>query len=207
MDWIDRWAKRAATRVEVTPVAAPHPKAGVTRRTFLKRAATIGTAAWTVPALQSVAAPAFAASGCSQVVCGIGAGCPLCSAGVTCSVNGECITGICAGVCQPGGAGTSCATNGDCITGICGGGTCQPGGISTPCASNGDCTAGQCSGRNGGPKTCGGPGSTCGGATGCTNSNCNGISCGGLGATCTSAAQCRTLFGIDLRCPNGRCTF
>jgi hypothetical protein len=201
--WIDRWARRAAISGELEPSVAPPSDADLTRRRFLQRAAVIGSVAWTVPVLQSVVAPTFAASGCSQAICGIGAGCPRCAAGTPCTVNGECTTGICAGVCQPGGFGTSCSVSGDCITGICSSGTCQAGGVSTPCASNADCTAGQCSGRTGDPKTCGGPGSTCSGNGGCTYGNCSGGNvCGGAFTACSTSTVCsptrRCIFGVCL---------
>ncbi len=180
MEWIDRWARRAAASAE--PPDTPSPErvsAATSRRDFLRRAAVVGATVWTVPVLQSVAAPVSAASGdCSQVICGIGTGCPLCESGIPCDVPGECVTGICAGVCQPGG-------------------------ISTPCATTADCTTGECSGRTGGPTTCGGPGSTCDVNGDCTFGNCSGNGvCGGRFTACSTSDVCsptrRCRFGVCL---------
>jgi hypothetical protein len=179
MHWIDRWARRTAGGDGHRGLPEPSSAASsTTRRDFLRRAAVVGTAVWSVPVLQSVAAPVAAASGdCSQVICGIGTGCPLCESGIPCDVAAECVTGICAGVCQPGG-------------------------ISTPCASSADCTAGECSGRTGGPTTCGGPGSDCTGNDDCTFGNCSGGGvCGGAFTPCSTSAVCSP----SRRCILGRC--
>jgi hypothetical protein len=193
--WIDRWARRVAA-----PAAPGVGGAHHSRREFLRRAATVGVVAWSIPVLQTVVAPAASASGCSQGICGTGAGCPLCEVGTPCLVGAECVTLRCSGgVCQPGQAGDTCDSNDDCVTNICSGGTCQPGGIGTPCVTDAECTAGECSGRSGGALTCGGPGSACNAGSDCTYGNCgaNDI-CGGRFATCSTATVCST---------GRRCTF
>ena len=184
--WLDRLAKRAAH--EASPVSLPAaeaPAARSSRRDFMKKAGIVGAAAWSVPVLQTALAPAASASvgGCTNVC---GGACPPCSAGGSvCSSNAGCFSNICSGgVCQKASAGGTCAGGIDCLSGICSGGICQGKAVGTTCVANGECATGtQCSGRTGGPKTCGGPGSTCADNAGCTYLNCNGT-CGSNNATC-----------------------
>jgi hypothetical protein len=105
------------------------------RRDFLKKAGIVGGIAWSVPVLQTVMAPAHAASNtplgqactgtgtcangvayCNNVTCGgLGATCPggaLCS-GSNCSGVGGAQPNVC------GGKGAACTSNGECLGGNC----------------------------------------------------------------------------------------
>lgn len=153
MDWIDRWARQAAAPVDRAAPAASSPHVGVSRRTFLKRAATVGAVAWSVPVLQSVAAPAASASVgtalgdpcndlgvcaggdayCNGTVCGgVGALCPtsICASGLPCS-------GHTGGAETCGGPGATCSSSAACTYGNCNGIRC--GGLLATCATSAEC--------------------------------------------------------------------
>ena len=98
--WLDRWAKRSATAgpvdapsTEVDRVASAQP-ASRSRRDFLKKAGIVGGVAWSVPVLQTVMAPAYAASTCPNGTCGVGCN-VLCAIGDPCTTGADCITGNC----------------------------------------------------------------------------------------------------------------
>jgi hypothetical protein len=128
----------------------------MSRRDVMKRAGIIGVATiWATPIVQSVGAPAFAATG----VCvpsdpsGCGGTCPgKCSLNLTCGTTTDCASGLtCTGTkckvsdgasCQ--GTGTTADTN--CASGKCGNGNpklCLKSNGAT-CAVNGDCASGHC---------------------------------------------------------------
>jgi hypothetical protein len=153
MDWIDRWARQAAAPVDRADPAPSSPHVGVSRRTFLRRAAAIGTVAWSVPVLQSVAAPAASASVgtalgdpcndlgvcaggdayCNGTVCGgVGALCPtsICASGLPCS-------GHAGGAETCGGPGATCSSSAACTYGNCNGIRC--GGLLATCATSAEC--------------------------------------------------------------------
>ena len=145
-DWIDGWAKRAARKDETAELG------GINRREMLKRAGVVGTAVWAVPVIQSVAAPAFAASntvcptGASdpQAQCG-GPNCVQCGAGKTCNTNGDCFSGSCVGgVCQRAVVGSVCSSNADCHSNRCTGGVCTGSNYGTACTSGDSCSSGRC---------------------------------------------------------------
>lgn len=138
--WLDRLARRAAPRPP-SPTAAAQPAPGSSRRDFLKKAAVVTGAAWTVPVMQTALAPAYAASG------GVGSACS--SNGEVCTGdNSRCFNLIC------GGSGAICSGGepclyGNCAAGICGGegaivpGGCPASGLSVACASGKCFTGGQ----------------------------------------------------------------
>jgi len=175
--WLDRWARRSAS---TAPPPAPRASAPTSRRAFLKRAAVVTGAAWTIPVLQSTVAPAYAASG--------GIGTPCSTFDEVCAADGSrCNGSVCGGLGAPCGA--------LCFNSSCGSGSC--GGVGADCTSNGQCNGRQCRGRTGGPTTCGGPGAACSTGSHCTHGNCNGATCGGFLSRCTGSTQCaasRTCF-------------
>lgn len=179
--WLDRWARTSASAAAAVPERPPS-HAVTSRRTFLKKAAAVTGAAWTVPVLQSVVAPAYAASG--------GIGTPCSTVGEACGDGSFCNGTVCGGLGAPCGA--------LCLNSTCGSGTC--GGVGATCSGNAECNGRPCSGRTGGPTTCGGPGATCGTAGQCTYGNCNGVRCGGFLSGCSSSAQCASgrscIFGV-----------
>ena len=108
--WLDRLARRVAS-VPASRLPAPSgtPADAPSRRTFLKKAAVVTGAAWTVPVMQTALAPAHAVSG------GLGQECVTqpCAAGLFCSP----VTGTCGGpgaVCGAGCYNSTCASNGYC---------------------------------------------------------------------------------------------
>jgi len=144
--WLDRLARRAATR-GVEPAAA-QPAPGASRRDFLKKAAVVAGAAWTVPVMQTALAPAASASPGSMK----GQPCttPLADEGKLCGDGSRCHLGVC------GSTGAICGSGANCISGVCSGGFCvvAPGGS---CSANADCQYNNCSAGG----TCGGVGATC----------------------------------------------
>jgi hypothetical protein len=132
----------------------------------MKKAAVVGGAVWSVPVIQSVTAPAAAASAtvcsggggtCGVLVSGPGP-CPKCATGVACSTNNDCATGVgCnsrTGTKVCGGPGAACTASAncvykDCTNNICGysaqffGSACgTPAGTYTAPANNAACQAG-----------------------------------------------------------------
>lgn len=170
--WLDRWAKRAATAAPID-VSAPEatPSNGAvaqsspsSRRDFLKKAGIVGGVAWSIPVMQTVAAPMASASPGS----GIGQPCTApADEGQPCGDGSICHNGICG---SPGAPCGAACQFGNCAGGICGGlgATCS-GTTSTQCAAVPD---GQvfCSGTS-----CGGAGAFCpGGKNVCNGGNCTG---------------------------------
>ncbi len=147
-DWIDGWAKRAARKDSAAEVAE---LGGINRRDMIKRAGVVGAAVWAVPVIQSVAAPAFAASNqlCPSPTdpaaqCG-GPNCTQCNAGKTCANNTDCFSGACVdGVCSRAVVGSVCASNSDCHSNRCTGGVCTGSNYGTSCSANDDCSSGRC---------------------------------------------------------------
>jgi len=64
--WLDRWAICAASGTSPSPAAPAEAPATAesthSRRDFMKKATVVGGAAWSVPVIQIVTAPAVAAS-------------------------------------------------------------------------------------------------------------------------------------------------
>lgn len=162
--WLDRLAKRAAdpapassdqvTRAPSEPANRPAPS----RRDFLKKAGIVGGLAWSVPVMQSVVAPAHAASNtpiggvcsgagsvcangnafCNGAICGgPGASCPTGSS-TQCVASSPCSRRTPGGVYTCGGPGAVCSTDANCTYGNCRGGAC--GGFNAPCTTVGDNT-------------------------------------------------------------------
>lgn len=162
VNWVDRWARRAAARDVAEPATSGLPGSAPSRRDFLKRAAVVGSAVWTVPVLQTVMAPAASASPgtplgdpcndlgpcaggayCNGTRCGgVGAICPgsVCASGIPCSGRTE-------GAQTCGGPGATCSgseacDNGNCASGVCGGqwAWCGGGGGNAVCAPGKTCS-------------------------------------------------------------------
>lgn len=140
----DDWAKASA-------------RPGMSRREVMKRAGLIGVATvWATPIVQSVGAPAFAATG----VCipsdpsGCGGTCPnKCALGLTCASSGDCSSGLTCrtGVCkvaddQPCQGTNNTTRDTNCASGKCGSGNPKLCLRSTgaACTSNGQCANGTC---------------------------------------------------------------
>lgn len=203
--WLDRMARRAASTPDAAtpiPSAPPVPTDDHSRRNFLKKAAVVTGAAWSVPVLQTALAPMASASpgsGVGQVctggtsdngqLCGDGSKCfgGICgNTGAGCAVNAHCVSQLCvSNVCAaPRPPGGTCTVNANCQYGNCNGTTC--GGLGASCTSANQPT--QCATVGSvqiycqpgtGSKTCGGVGAPApgcpGGGTyaGCTSGKCN----------------------------------
>jgi len=119
--WLDRWAKRAA-EAPPTPLSDAEMSASPdvarpasSRRDFLKKAGIVGGVAWSVPVLQTVMAPAHAASNTQLGDPCTGTG--LCNSGLA-FCNGS----QCGG---PGASAPGCASGGVSAAGQCFSGTCN----------------------------------------------------------------------------------
>lgn len=214
--WIDRWAKRAATgstpraHLSTTNVDDAPPPSGVvstssadvgsdgfpaasgngsSRRDFMKKAAVVGAAVWSVPVMQSALAPAASASGGNAL-------------GDPCSKSAPCVAPLSCGSGQCGGTGAVCGG----AAALCMNGGCRPNGLcaaagqaprGSTCSANTACRYANC--HNG---VCGSPGATCGQNNQCLYNNCSGAICGGTGASCgNSGTKCAS--GVCL--PNHKC--
>lgn len=190
-DWLDRWAKRAArpgTSHSAPSLPGAHPDRAApatSRRNFIKKAAVVGATAWSVPVVQSVTAPAAAASG--PVV-----GQPCTGNGVCAGDGSYCYNGVC------GAPGASCAGGAPCQYGNCApNGIC--GGLGASCTSYNQAT--QCATVSGQQIYCSNTGSTskCGGRGG----NQGGAPCGTpmpSSPVCIGGAECKS-YGVNInRC-------
>jgi hypothetical protein len=177
--WLDRWAKRAA-EAPPTPLSDAEMSASPdvarpasSRRDFLKKAGIVGGVAWSVPVLQTVMAPAHAASNtqlgdpCNDLnICANGAA--YCS-GTTCGgVGAQC----------PAGSGVpgQCVASSPCSQRPGGPFTC--GGPRAACTTNAQCTHGNCSTDG----YCGGTGAPCGADTQCASA---------VGQACQNDGTCK----------------
>jgi len=132
--WLDKWAKRAATAAptdvsasKATPSnGAVAQSSASSRRDFLKKAGIVGGVAWSIPVMQTVAAPMASASHaggpcsggggtCGTLLPGHTGTCAPCTNGVACGASSDCTAGVtCSGrnggptVC--GGPGATCTT-------------------------------------------------------------------------------------------------
>lgn len=181
-NWLDRWARRAAAPgPEAPPVAAP---ADDSRRTFLKRAALVTGAAWSVPVMQTALAPAASASPGTAVgeVCTNPAG----DEGALCGDGSRCHNGQC------GSDGAICTAAAHCTSGGCSSGYCVATGTAIPgamCLTDAACAYSNC---NGGICGRGAPllGAPCGTPNGTTNNP-------GQPAACAPGSTCRRFLGIN----------
>jgi hypothetical protein len=128
--WLDRWAKRAAASPAPSSPAVPppHPADDESRRSFLKKAAVVTGAVWTVPILQTALAPAASASAGAVI------GSPCSPDGVVCGDTSVCAQLIC------GGAGATCTGGQPCFNSQCSGGVC--GGVGAKCNAGKVCAPG-----------------------------------------------------------------
>lgn len=140
----DDWAKASA-------------RPGMSRRDVLKRAGIIGVATvWATPIVQSVGAPAFAATG----ICipsdpsGCGGTCPnKCAFGLTCTTTADCNAGLsCSGgVCKIADgqncSGANPTGDASCASGKCGGSGSQKvclRSTGAACTAGSQCASGTC---------------------------------------------------------------
>jgi hypothetical protein len=146
--WLDRWAKRAA---DDASTAAPASEASAapavsssstSRRDFLKKAGIVGGAAWSIPVLQTVMAPAASASAGSVI------GQPCSPAGVVCGDTSVCFGGLC------GAPGATCSGGQPCFNSSCSGSPATCGGQNAACTSNANCAPGKTCKTVGGSQKC-----------------------------------------------------
>ena len=184
--WLDRWARHTARTPHSTIATSPDSETASTigpatsRRDFMKKAAVVGAAVWSVPVMQTALAPAASASGGGlNAVCGPS---QPCAAPYACGTDGRCGgTGA-----NCGGAAALCVSGGCSTNGKCAAAHTAPKG--STCLTNSACTSGTwCSGAG----YCSvGVGGTCSGNTQCYTS---GLGC--IGNTCWPSSvghQCRT---------------
>ena len=210
--WLDRLARRAATR-GVEPAAA-QPAPGASRRDFLKKAAVVAGAAWTVPVMQTALAPAASASPGSMKSepCTT----PLADEGKLCGDGSRCHLGVC------GSTGAICGSGANCISGVCSGGFCVVLPLGGTCAADANCEPGlTCGTTFKAPATstvCGGLGAVCNPSlntpTGnpacaagvqCGSGGANANKCGGQNAPCATNNQCMSTQGQPCHPQQSKC--
>jgi hypothetical protein len=166
------WRTRANTD-DAGPVSdqVDGTESGVTRRDFIRKTGIVaGATVWATPVVQSVVAPAWAASGpkppkpvCTgsdsyldhkgnRVACGIGCK-KKCPTGYLCHSNSDCQNHNCVDngttkVCRPNKKGGPCEEDKDCKSKNCdeSDGTCHPAYAGEYCEEDGECTTTVCAG-------------------------------------------------------------
>jgi hypothetical protein len=212
--WFDRWAKRRSTpgtAASSAPDTTSADQSGhSSRRDFLVKAGLVGGAVWTVPAMQSVLAPASAASGtsigsaCTNIgdACGDNTYCGtngICGGlGATCGAgcfNSSCKNGTC------GGSGATCTKNKQCSSKICTSGHCR-GKVGAVCHKGSDCQSERCS--NAGVCAKGAAGVPCTFNSDCKTGHCNQQSrtCNAahLGGGCWTNSDCKNTGSSHIHC-------
>jgi len=173
--WLDRMARRAASSPSTSTPSPSTPAADDSRRSFLKKAAVVGGAAWSVPVLQTALAPAASASpgtGVGQVCTG-GTG----DNGKLCGDGSRCFGGIC------GADGATCTTYSHCMSGGCYNAVCVAAGQVGPggsCLGSSNCQ--YSSGNN----------------SSCSTHKDSPNICGGKNAYCTASSQCASGYTCNL---------
>lgn len=210
--WIDDWAKESTERSwwsawrharRGRPRGEPEAvgSAGMSRRDLIRRAGVVGAVAWTVPLIETVVAPDYAAASGGGGTCepsdpsGCGGTCPTrCGTGKTCTQDSDCQGGcdLTTKKCVASHGGGACTENAGCDTGTCINDTCAYLSAGAPCTHGDQCYSNSCTGST--TKTC--AKSPDGGRCG-TNVDCASGGCGGSGtcllskgAPCTDKAQC-----------------